>query len=164
MDPLVEDEDDEVEEDAEHEDELRDELTEDVQGAPEISATKTPVFPIMCQTPTQHLAGPSTATDRESFSFANRQRDIEFSDLWLARLSITPNSICDTPSTTDNFILNESRNVILLIANCHTCKRKIHHLQIGPKKFAKRRPETFDCYNDLNHPESPRPPMFVFCD
>lgn len=39
VDPLVEDKDHEIEEDAQHEDELRDELAEDVQGVPEISAT-----------------------------------------------------------------------------------------------------------------------------
>lgn len=39
---------------------------------------------------------------------------------------MTPNIIWEIPSTTDSFILNESRNVILFSENCHTCSEKNH--------------------------------------
>lgn len=38
---------------------------------------------------------------------------------WLKRLSETPNSMWMTPRTTDIFILNEFRNVSLLVAMFH---------------------------------------------
>lgn len=102
--PLVEDEDDEVAEQAGHEDDLWDESQVDVQRLLEVSAKN-------------HERQHNELKDKTT---SDKHLSVELkSHRWLKRLRETPNSMWMTPRMTDIFILNEFRNVSLLLAILH---------------------------------------------